>query len=401
MDVGESDSDKQWYWSKRGSDERNGPVSTKELIELAKTGDLRAEDTVWKKGMSDWRKAKSVSTLSMQDVLKESEEFSEESTDAPSSTKSGSRKESNGSDGRYWYNKKRWAILFWWALVPVILWNGYEKYISSNNNVEWFEEPITLFIQSVWFPPVGWYVISKNRDTTGWDSFAIGSISPVLFLLGLTGIGHIITLNQVSDFKNNREKIIGRIVQKKDLDEAIRESRKYENALNAQGRKDERLFNVLDSLRNKKSKKILNEYEDARKRDYDRRIELLESAKEYLSNVRGKKHYPIDQINRSIENVREERDYPCNSKAGYYDGTYKGGGPSGIEMGTSSLEIEKSCEYEMYVDSDLMGEGTLSVIDDNEFEMDNGNILEIYNGTAVMMESGHNYNVGYKMYLQE
>lgn len=77
MDISKSDSEKKWYWRKRDSDERNGPVSTQKLLKLAKTGDLRTEDLVWKDGMSDWRKAKSVSTLSMQDILKEPE--SEES----------------------------------------------------------------------------------------------------------------------------------------------------------------------------------------------------------------------------------------------------------------------------------------------------------------------------------
>jgi len=50
----------EWYWSKRGSDERNGPVSSEEFKELAEEGDLEPDDLVWTEGMDDWQEASSV-----------------------------------------------------------------------------------------------------------------------------------------------------------------------------------------------------------------------------------------------------------------------------------------------------------------------------------------------------
>jgi hypothetical protein len=50
----------KWYWSKRGSDERNGPVSGAKLKELAEEGDLEPDDLVWTQGMDDWEEASSV-----------------------------------------------------------------------------------------------------------------------------------------------------------------------------------------------------------------------------------------------------------------------------------------------------------------------------------------------------
>jgi hypothetical protein len=50
----------RWYWSKRGSDERNGPISGEKLRELAEEGDLEPEDLVWTEGMDDWEEASSV-----------------------------------------------------------------------------------------------------------------------------------------------------------------------------------------------------------------------------------------------------------------------------------------------------------------------------------------------------
>jgi hypothetical protein len=53
----------EWYWSKQGSDERNGPVSGEKLKELAKEGGLEPEDLVWTKGMDDWKEAGSIEGL--------------------------------------------------------------------------------------------------------------------------------------------------------------------------------------------------------------------------------------------------------------------------------------------------------------------------------------------------
>mgnify|MGYP000423776672 CR=1 FL=1 len=53
----------KWYWSKRGSDERNGPISGEKLKELAEKGDLEPEDLVWTEGMDGWEKASSVESV--------------------------------------------------------------------------------------------------------------------------------------------------------------------------------------------------------------------------------------------------------------------------------------------------------------------------------------------------
>jgi hypothetical protein len=56
---GDGPTSDKWYWSKRGSDERNGPVSGAKLKELAEEGDLEPEDLVWTQGMEDWQEASS------------------------------------------------------------------------------------------------------------------------------------------------------------------------------------------------------------------------------------------------------------------------------------------------------------------------------------------------------
>ena len=62
MSEGNPTSD-EWYWSKRGSDERNGPISGEKLRELAEEGDLEPDDLVWTQGMDDWEEAGSVEKL--------------------------------------------------------------------------------------------------------------------------------------------------------------------------------------------------------------------------------------------------------------------------------------------------------------------------------------------------
>jgi hypothetical protein len=55
--MGSSDSENQWYWSKRNSDERKGPVGRERLEELAEEETLEPEDFVWRKGFDDWKEA--------------------------------------------------------------------------------------------------------------------------------------------------------------------------------------------------------------------------------------------------------------------------------------------------------------------------------------------------------
>jgi len=43
----------EWL-SSRGDDDQKGPVSEKELHRLAESGELRADDLVWKEGMDEW-----------------------------------------------------------------------------------------------------------------------------------------------------------------------------------------------------------------------------------------------------------------------------------------------------------------------------------------------------------
>jgi hypothetical protein len=68
-------------------------------------------------------------------------------------------------DTRYWYNSKRIGVFLWFILWPVILWNGYAKLASKET--EWFDHLLPLSVQSIWFPPIGWYGIFKtSRGTT-------------------------------------------------------------------------------------------------------------------------------------------------------------------------------------------------------------------------------------------
>lgn len=63
MSMNDSTSVKKWYWAKKGSEEKNGPVTPERLEELASGDILEEEDLIWKKGMDDWAKASSVDGL--------------------------------------------------------------------------------------------------------------------------------------------------------------------------------------------------------------------------------------------------------------------------------------------------------------------------------------------------
>jgi len=51
----------EWYYSKDG--EKQGPVTSKQLKELAASGQLQPTDSVWKEGMKEWAEAKAVKGL--------------------------------------------------------------------------------------------------------------------------------------------------------------------------------------------------------------------------------------------------------------------------------------------------------------------------------------------------
>ena len=51
----------QWYYSKNG--QQHGPVSSKQLKDLAASGELQPTNLVWKEGMKQWVAAGSVKGL--------------------------------------------------------------------------------------------------------------------------------------------------------------------------------------------------------------------------------------------------------------------------------------------------------------------------------------------------
>ncbi len=53
---------KEWLYSTE-DDEQQGPVSAKELQQLAKNGELSADDLVWKEGMDEWAPASKIKGL--------------------------------------------------------------------------------------------------------------------------------------------------------------------------------------------------------------------------------------------------------------------------------------------------------------------------------------------------
>jgi len=92
----------KWYWSKRDSDERNGPVSGEKLKELAEEGELEPDDLVWTKGMNDWKEAGSIEDLedlfvSPPPLPEESSQESVEEDAPPSLPQSEKNKESRAT----------------------------------------------------------------------------------------------------------------------------------------------------------------------------------------------------------------------------------------------------------------------------------------------------------------
>jgi len=51
----------QWFYTQ--DEERMGPVSSEELKQLAESGELTADDLVWKEGMADWKPASQLKGL--------------------------------------------------------------------------------------------------------------------------------------------------------------------------------------------------------------------------------------------------------------------------------------------------------------------------------------------------
>ncbi|MCS3829534.1 hypothetical protein GGP91_001611 [Salinibacter ruber] len=372
-----SASEEQWYWSKKGSDERNGPVGRGRLEELVEEGTLDPEDLVWSKGLDDWMEADSVeeieelfasppplpddpsvennreetpppipesgkfesaeeydfpiefevewagslwgneSTLRIykdkislhtddsdnhggsigynyfevkeegfkrvtveapfgfnEDLFvkkyyiefeskEEKEAFLEvyrrnasmESKDDPS-TRLQSESENDEPDGRYWYNKKKWAVPLFLILIPSILWNMYDIYISNSKGQEWFEKYVPLFFQLSWFPPVGWYGLAMNDSLTRGKSMLAGLVSPLLFFLCFSVImfpalmfaTYPLQVETANKFEENRSKILKSLSENNNVNESYEKASKYLNALQITGRNDDRLSAIYDSL---------------------------------------------------------------------------------------------------------------------------------------------------------
>jgi len=317
MSKNESVSESEWYWSKRGSDERNGPIDWERLKELAQEGDLEPDDLVWTKGMNEWKEAGSVEDLedlfvsppplpeeSSQESVEEDappslpqsekseaggelhDENGRESTseDTATSNSSGSKSEQNSdaSDERYWYNKKRWAIPFLWALVPAILWNGYEKYVSGRNEREWFEEYVSLYLQLAWFPPIGWYGLYKTNKTDKVGSVVSVLLSPLLFLGTVYILSYPIAIKKANKFQNERNNIIKSLTESDSLDKAIEKANNYVVSLNMTGRSDKRLSGIYDSLKRAKRSR-LDSLKVADIKSKSSLEESIESTKKYMN----------------------------------------------------------------------------------------------------------------------
>ncbi len=264
----------QWYWSKRNSDERNGPVGRERLEELAEEGTLEPEDFVWRKGFDDWKEAGSAEEVeelfagppplpddsSDENVgeeipppISENEKEEDKST---GSTESGYENNQSEIDSRYWYNKKKWAVPLFFILIPSILWNIYDSYISNSNGQEWFEKYVPLFFQLSWFPPVGWYGLAMNDSLTRGKSLLAGLVSPFLFFLCFSAImapamifaTYPLKVETANKFEENRSKILKSLSENNNIDESYEKALKYLNALQITGRNDDRLSAIYDSL---------------------------------------------------------------------------------------------------------------------------------------------------------
>ena len=50
-----------WYYAKKGSTDRQGPVNQSEIEELLRTGSISSQDLVWREGMSNWQEIQTIS----------------------------------------------------------------------------------------------------------------------------------------------------------------------------------------------------------------------------------------------------------------------------------------------------------------------------------------------------
>ncbi len=80
----------EWLYSRDGTD--HGPVSSSELVELAKNGQLLPSDLLWKEGMSEWKPASSFPKLFPSREENEVPVVIVTTTNKPTASKSGTAK---------------------------------------------------------------------------------------------------------------------------------------------------------------------------------------------------------------------------------------------------------------------------------------------------------------------
>jgi hypothetical protein len=296
-------------------------------------------------------------------------------------------------DNRYWYNRKRWAIPLALFMVPVILWNGYQKYVASEGDREWFESELALLVQGAWFFPIGLYGLYDNSSVSGTKRGGIGVAALFLFCLFFVEISEWKSYKEVNKFQNNKDKIISRLTENRDLEEAIENGENYVLAFRNLEKRDDRLFEVVDSLRVRRVVSLAEKAQDAAPQDLERAEDFLEKSRflydeveDSLSSVESK----MSEIDERLANFRKHG--KCYNISGLYTGTcnVQQGGRVGITNGR--LNVKPNCDYNLDGNRLIPLESSLEFTDEEgRYLMRDDDYMVRYRGQVEFSYDAGNY----------
>ncbi|MCS3859435.1 hypothetical protein GGP89_002836 [Salinibacter ruber] len=322
-----SNSENQWYWSKRSSEERNGPVDRERLEGLAAEGTLEPEDIVWRKGFDDWKEAGSVEEIEelfasppplpedssdenddeeTPPPISESEksepaeeydfpiEFKTEKSNIASSGSTGSRniQKASESEEKSWYNKKRWIVPLSVLAMSAVFFSYY-VYYESLKKADEFEENRGEVIKKI-----------NNKGSLDDKIYENNNYIAALWWTGKKEESRALHEN-LDSLK------IEKVYRQEGLKRSIKVAKEYAGEEdNRAPRKygGENFRRVLDSLRVERAKRLMQDYEKLQENKYERKLELLGSAKDNLSSIKKGKYMSPDKVENKLKEISRKID---------------------------------------------------------------------------------------------
>lgn len=342
-----------WYWAKKGSDERNGPVRKSQLEKLAKEGGLESDDLVWTGGMDEWEEASSVEGVkdvfaSPPPLPDESEEEGDAQEEAPPSLPRGGKKEESiatkteGDRGRY--------------PLPMefkVEWGGLLA--TNESTLELRESGVSLRTDDV--NDHGGEVDYRHIEIEEIDGNDVTLQAPFAFKRDNAGKAtHISSKNHYLTFES------------KDF-----------------------LKRAVNAIEDIKSSDMLIE----NKTDTETANEEKVTADNGGEDSFWKRHpiwtgiaflFVLGAVSNALDGSTSTSggasSTECMEMAGTHTGIYHGAG----ETGNVRVEIESDCDYEVYMDGQRLAAGTFDK-NGNTLTFENGNSAQYSGGTISWTEN--------------